>query len=248
MAICTKEFFIPDDGIRLHAKLDRPEGAKQCPLVIVLHGFTGHMEERHILAVSWAMNELGYATLRVELYGHGQSDGKFEDHNLYKWLNNVLAVTAYAKRLDFVTDLYLCGHSQGGLTTMLAAGMMPEIFKAILPLSPAIAILDGARAGTLLGMTFDPANMPEAISFNDRRLRDSYVRVAQTLHVEEAIRRYKGPVLLVHGDADEAIPIRDTIAAAEQYENAKLVVIHGDTHCYDRHLDEVVAAVKEFLS
>lgn len=248
MEILTKEFFIPDDGIRLHAKLDRPTDAAKCPLVIVLHGFTGHMEERHILAVSGAMNELGYATLRVELYGHGQSDGKFEDHNLYKWLNNVLAVTDYAKRLDFVTDLYLCGHSQGGLTTMLAAGMMPEIYKAILPLSPAIAILEGARNGMLLGVSFDPANMSEALAFDGRRLRDSYVRVAQTLHAEDAIRRYKGPVLLVHGDADAAVPLRDTVAAAEQYENAKLVVIPGDTHCYDRHLDEVVAAVKAFLS
>ena len=244
----SSEFFINDDGIRLHAKLDRPAGVEKCPLMIVLHGFTGHMEERHILAVSGAGNELGFATLRVELYGHGQSGGMFEDHNLYKWLNNVLAVTAYAKSLDFATDLYLCGHSQGGLTTMLAAGMMLGTFRAILPLSPAIAILDGARSGMLLGRAFDPENIPDVIPFDDRLLRGDYVRVAQTLHVEDAIRRYKGPVLLVHGDADESVPLRDTVAAAERYENAKLVVIEGDTHCYDHHLDEVVAAVKAFLT
>ncbi len=244
----SSEFFINDDGIRLHAKLDRPVGAGKCSLMIVLHGFTGHMEERHILAVSGAANELGFATLRVELYGHGQSGGKFEDHNLYKWLNNVLAVTAYAKSLDFVTDLYLCGHSQGGLMTMLAAGMMPGTFRAILPLSPAIAILEGARSGMLLGRAFDPENIPDVIPFDDRLLRGDYVRVAQTLHVEDAIRCYKGPVLLVHGDADESVPLRDTVAAAERYENAKLVVIEGDTHCYDHHLDEVVAAVKAFLT
>lgn len=244
----TKELFIQDDGIPLHIKLDAPEGVDRFPLAIVLHGFTGHMEERHILAVSKAMNELGYATLRAELYGHGQSGGKFEDHNLYKWLNNVLAVTAYAKSLDFVTELILCGHSQGGLTTMLAAGMMPDAFKAILPLSPAIAILEGARNGLLLGISFDPEHIPELLSFDDRRLRGDYVRVAQTLHVEDPIRRYHGPVLLVHGDADASVPLRDTVTAADQYENAKLVVIQGDTHCYDHHLDAVVAAVKDFLS
>ena len=242
-----REFYIPDDGLRLHAKLNMPAGREKCPLAIVLHGFTGHMEERHILAVSEAINALGLATLRVELYGHGQSDGAFADHNLYKWLNNVLAVGRYAKSLDFVTDLYLCGHSQGGLTTMLAAGMMPETFRAILPLSPAIAILSGAREGLLLGMPFDPAHIPDSFSFADKTLRGDYVRVAQTLHVEDAIKRYAGPVLLVHGDADEAVPLRDTVAAAEAYANAKLVVIPGDTHCYDHHLDEVVAAVRDFL-
>ena len=43
--------YIQDDGMRLHIKIDRPEGEK-CPLVVVIHGFTGHMEEEHITAVS----------------------------------------------------------------------------------------------------------------------------------------------------------------------------------------------------
>ena len=242
-----REFFLQDDGVPLHLKLDVPDGPEKCPLVIVLHGFTGHMEERHIIAVSEAVNALGFASLRVELYGHGLSGGKFEDHHLFKWLNNVLAVVNYAKSLDFVTDLCLCGHSQGGLTTMLAAGMMPETFKAILPLSPALAILRGARQGRMLGMEFDPMRIPEAFEFDGRTLRGDYVRVAQMLSVDDAIRRYRGPVLLVHGDADETVPLADTVEAAKRYENARLAVIPGDTHCYDCHLDAVVAAVKEFL-
>ena len=63
-----KEFYITDDGIQLHAKLDVPEETEKCPLVIVFHGLTGNMEERHITAVSNAMNENGFATLRLELY------------------------------------------------------------------------------------------------------------------------------------------------------------------------------------
>ena len=42
------EFYIQDDGIRLHAKLDMPENMPaeggKCPLVILIHGFTGQME------------------------------------------------------------------------------------------------------------------------------------------------------------------------------------------------------------
>lgn len=243
----SREFYIEDDGIRLHAKLDMPAGREKCPLVIVLHGFTGHMEERHILAVAEAVNEIGYAALRVELYGHGQSGGEFSQHNLYKWLNNVLTVTAYAKSLDFVTDLYLCGHSQGGLTTILAAGMLSDVFKAIIPLSPAISILEGARRGQLLGVSFDPVLIPEECGPGSWKLDGNYIRVAQTLHADEAIRRYKGRVLLVHGDADETVPLQDSVDAAKEYENAKLMVIKGDDHCYDYHLEEVTAAIQAFL-
>ena len=80
-----KEFYIDDDGIKLHAKLDMPDGYEEgskCPLVIVIHGLTGHMEERHITAIARTLNEMGFATLRAEMYGHGKSGGTFENHNL----------------------------------------------------------------------------------------------------------------------------------------------------------------------
>ena len=50
--------FIMDDGIRLNAKLDLPTPSEgKHPLVIVIHGFTGHMEERHITAVQQTLND-----------------------------------------------------------------------------------------------------------------------------------------------------------------------------------------------
>lgn len=243
-----QEFFIPCDGIKLHAKLDKPEGAGKCPLAIVIHGFTGHMEERHIVAVSQAMNQVGAATLRVEMYGHGQSEGKFEDHTLYKWVTGALAVVDYAKTLDFVTGLYLCGHSQGGLLTMLVGGMKRDDFKAIIPLSPAWMIPDGARQGNLLGQGFDPEHIPDMLEAGPLKLNGNYIRVAQTIHVEDEIQRYTGPVLIVQGDADEAVPLEYAQRAAELYANARLVVVPGDTHCFDRHLEIMTEAVKDFLT
>ena len=241
--------FITDDGIRLNAKLDLPEGyTGRCPMVIVIHGFTGHMEERHITAVAKTFNESGFATLRVDMYGHGHSDGKFENHTLYKWLTNALTVIDYARGLDFVSDLYLCGHSQGGMTVMLAGAMKHDVIRGIIPLSPAWMIPEAARNGTLLGQNFDPDHIPDMLpAWGDRGLGGNYVRVAQTIHVEEAIDRYSGPVLIVHGDQDEAVPVEYAVRAARRYRNCSLVLIPGDTHCYDHHLDQVLTAVKEWI-
>ena len=246
-----KEFYIDSEGIRLHAKLDRPEGAEKGPLCILFHGFTGHMEEDHIIAAQKAMNEVGVSVLRVELYGHGKSDGAFRDHTLYKWVQNAISVVKYAKDLDFVTDLYLCGHSQGGLLTMLVGGMFPEVFKAIIPLSPAWMIPEVARAGSILGVGFDKKSIPESIASAPEwgwELSGDYIRVAQTIHVEYEIERYDGPVLIIHGDEDEAVPYSYGVKAAKLYKNAKLVTIQGDDHCYTRHLDQVVDALKDFFS
>ena len=242
------EFYINDDGIKLHAKLEKPEGKDRCPLVIVVHGYTGDMEEAHIIGAADAVLEAGFAALRVEMYGHGGSDGAFRDHTLYKWVANMLAVTEYARRLDFVTDLYLCGHSQGGLLVMLIAGMCPDRFKAIIPLSPAWMIPEYARAGEFLGDKLDPVNIPDEFTQNgDNVLSGNYIRVAQTIHVEDEIARYDGPVLIVHGDEDESVPYEYGVKAAKLYKNAKLVTVEGDDHCFYYHLDTVKDAIRDFL-
>ena len=242
-----QEFYIDSDGVRIHAKLDRVEGKDKSPLCILIHGFTGHMEEDHIIAAQQAMNRAGVSVLRAEMYGHGGSDGEFKNHTLYKWVTNALSVVKYAKSLDFVTDLYLCGHSQGGLLTMLIGGMCADDFKAIIPLSPAWMIPEVAREGSILGTSFDPKHIPEKINSGDWELSGDYIRVAQTIHVEDEIARYEGPVLIIHGDEDEAVPYSDGEKAAKLYKNAKLVTIHGDDHCYTRHLNEVADALQSFF-
>ena len=242
-----EEFYISSDGTKQHAKLERPEGVERCPLCILIHGFTGYMEEPHILTVKQTLNEVGIAVLRVEMYGHGKSDGRFAEHTLYKWVTNALSVVQYAKSLDFVTDLYISGHSQGGLLTMLIGGMCADDFKAILPLSPAWMIPEGARKGSILGMEFDPAHIPDKLVSDQLELSGDYVRVAQTIHVEDEIARYTGPVLIIHGDADEAVPFSHGEKAVKLYQNAKLIAIPGSDHCYTGHLEELADAVRSYF-
>ena len=242
-----KEFYLNSDGIKLHAKLDKPEVTDRCPLCILIHGFTGHMEEEHIIAAQKAMNDAGVAVLRVEMYGHGQSEGEFLKHTLYKWVSNAMDIIKYAKTLDFVTDLYLSGHSQGGLLTMLVGGMYADDFKAILPLSPAWNIPEGARQGDMLGLKFDSQHIPGQIGYDQWILSGDYLRVAQTIHVEDEIARYDRPVIIIHGDEDDIVPYVWAEKAYALYKNAKLIPIHGDDHCFTRHLDQMAAAVRTFF-
>ena len=242
-----QEFFIRNGDIRLHVKLDMPQETASCPLVILLHGLEGHTEEVFLKAVQQAMNEAGFAVLRADMYGHGKSDGVFRDHTLYKWIPDIMAVTEYAKKLPFVTDLYLCGHSQGGLAAMMAAGMRPDDYRALILLSPAVTIPDDARKGDPLGVTFDPQDIPDELEIWGEQLGSEYFRTAQQIHPEEWIRKYSKPVLIVHGEKDELIPVRYAVSTSEQYENCRLAVIPDDDHEYDFHSDMMCRTVTGFL-
>jgi len=241
---------IMDDGIALQAELTLPERREgRIPVMVLIHGFTGYKEERHILAVEQAALGEGYAVLRADMYGHGQSGGEFRKHTLFKWMTNALTLTDYARGLDFAGDIILCGHSQGGLTAMLAAGMKHDQVSGLIALSPAWMIPEYARKGILLGESFDPEHIPDEMNaWGGRTLDGNYARVAQQIRVEEYIDRYDGPVLVVHGDQDEAVPVEYGIRAAERYRESRLKLIEGDDHCYGAHLDQVTDAVGEWLA
>jgi hypothetical protein len=44
------------------------------------------------------------------------------------------------------------------------------------------------------------------------------------------------------------VPVQVGIDAASRYRNARLALIHGDSHCFDFHLDQMLAAIRDWLS
>ena len=225
------------------------EKKKNAPVVISF-GKQNPGREIGSEAAAIALNQYVYARLLEEKMVRFDENGDYEEFKALVDETEAAWATAddYAAKLDFVTNLYLTGHSQGGLATILAGGMNPDRLKAIIPLSPAVIIKEGALKGDMLGAAFDPLHIPDTVEFPDGKLLDaSYFRTAQLLPVEEAVKRYRGPVLIVHGDEDEAVPYRCAVELEKEYENAKLVTIPGDDHCYDYHLDQVLEAVTSFV-
>ena len=236
-----------EDDVRLNAVLERTDENPR-PLVIVLHGLTSDMTRRHTLDACGAMRGAGFATLRVDLYGHGTSGGEFRRHTLFKWVSNVLTAVDWAGSRDFVTEIWLSGHSQGGLAAALAAGMEPDHVRGLILRAPAFMIPRGAREGELLGYRFDPLHIPDEIpAVNGLSLDGNYLRVAQTVYPEEAAARFPGPVLILHGDADDVVPCADSVEYARRFPDCSLEILPGETHHFDRDPDRMRRIIGNWL-
>jgi pimeloyl-ACP methyl ester carboxylesterase len=248
MAPARESVTVTDDGVRLVGILERPS-AEPGPLVLVLHGFTSAKDRPHTVAACVAMREAGFATLRFDLYGHGESGGEFRKHTLHKWISNTLTVMDWAERQDFVTELWLSGHSQGGLTAALVAGTAPERVRGLVLRAPAFMIPRCAREGEMLGVRFDPSQIPEPFpTIKGLTLDADYFRSARAIRVEEAIDAFPGSVLLLHGEADDVVPLRDVETAAGRYRSCKLALIPGETHHFDQAREHMKSVIRDWLS
>ncbi|MCR4725189.1 MAG: lysophospholipase [Clostridia bacterium] len=233
--------FLKSGDVRLSCILDHPE--PDLPLAVILHGITGNKEERHIAGAARALGGAGFGTLRVDMYGHGESGGSFSSHTLRHWLANALDAIDFAKTRS--GRIYLCGHSQGGLTALLAGSIREHDLCGLILLSPACSIPEGARTGDLLGMRFSPDRVPERLRLpKGPSIGRDYVVAAREIRVEEA--EFSGPVLILHGEEDRTVPITWSERLVRQYGNGRLVRIPGDTHCYDHHLDLVTETVRSW--
>ena len=238
---------IMDDGIELSAVLEKPEGWRDGPLVIQLHGFTGRKDGTHNVLAAEAMREAGAATLRFDLYGHGESGGEFRKHTLYKWISTTLTVIDWAREQGY-RDLFLAGHSQGGLVAALAAGMEADRIRGLILRAPAFMIPQAAREGMLLGHSFDPDHVPEmASTVKGLELEGNYIRVAQTLRAEDAADRYRGPVLILHGDQDDVVPLQDSVRMAARYQNCRMEVLEGEGHHFDRDPERMKDLIRKWM-
>lgn len=236
------------DNIELNAVLEKPDNVDKCPLCFIIHGFTGNCEERHLLAVAETMRRNGIATLRVDMYGHGKSDGRFEDHTLYKWLTNGMDVIDHIRTLGFVTDIYLCGHSQGALLAILLAGMERDTVSKLFALSPAVMIPDEARRGQTLGISYDPLNLPPSIPiWNGCNLDSNYIRVAQTIDVDAAIEKIRIKTFIANGSLDATVDPSIASEAARKFADCIYVEVPGDTHCYDNNLEYLTSELDRYL-
>ena len=116
------------DGLTLRGELLLPE-KDSYDIAILMHGFTGNRNGELLTALADALLEKGVASVRFDFNGHGDSDGKLEDMTVLNEIADAKVILDYAKSLEHVRNIFLFGHSQGGVVASMIAGYYPEVFN-----------------------------------------------------------------------------------------------------------------------
>lgn len=206
-------------------------------LAVLCHGFLSTKNSATNKALTGLLIPQGIATLRFDFYGHGDSEGPFDQLRLGTAVQQTLAVLALAGSRGF-RKIGLVGSSFGGLVAILAATEFGHLTCLALkcPVSDFPAMLReefGATemrqwqaTNTIPNVTGGPGRIRLLFSFyEDCAHHDAYA-AAKSLAV---------PTLIVHGDADEYVPVAQSLRLRESLGGKiSFVVLPGADHHFSQ--------------
>ena len=217
-------------------------GSPPPAVVVIGHGVTSHWDRPWQTELAAALAFAGLPSLLVSFAGNGLSEGRFDDVTPTKEaadLGSVLdALQAWG-----VQRLAYAGHSMGGAVGCLRASTDARI-EALVSLAGMFHVDAFMQrtfghlpyGGLMLdkpGCPWNPALEADAAHLGSLTAQAAAVKV---------------PWLLVHGDADELVPLQDALdARAAAGGRPDLVILRGVDHRFTDAIRAMSTAVVSWL-
>jgi putative redox protein len=121
----TRISFENQEGHRLAALLDLPEGDSPIAYALFAHCFTCSKDYKGVARISRAVAAEGLAVLRFDFTGLGESEGDFADTTFSSNVDDLIAAAKFMEQ-TVEAPAVLIGHSLGGAAVLQAAARIPS--------------------------------------------------------------------------------------------------------------------------
>jgi alpha/beta superfamily hydrolase len=203
---------------------------------------TSNKDRPWLIDLAGALAADGIASLRMSFAGNGESEGRYEDATPLKEAGDLGSVIDAVKAAGVERVAY-AGHSMGGAVGVLRAADDPRI-DVLVSLAGMLHVRDFMQKqfGHLAfgDLMLDKPGCPWSPTMAETTSRIG------SLTAQAA--RIRAPWLLVHGDADELVPLQDSLdARAAAGGRPDLVVLPGVDHRFTGAIPQMVEAVLAWL-
>jgi putative redox protein len=235
-------------GHDLVGVLHLPDGGGR-GAVVLAHCFTCSKDVTAMTRLARSLAGAGFAALRFDFSGLGESEGSFAESTVSDDIEDVVAAAA-ALASRGLPPVALVGHSLGGTVALLAAGRIASVRAVAVVNAPSdpshlarhfTAVAAEVRGRGCKDVRLAGRPMPISAAFlDDLSTHDTVGRIA-------TLGR---PLLVVHAEDDEEVPLAEAEAiAAAASGPVRLVRIPGADHLLWRRegAEATVAAVVDWL-
>jgi hypothetical protein len=250
----TDIVFASSDGIRLAGTITIPNrGRAPFPIIVLVHG-SGPIDRNEtigpnavFLQLSNSLSNAGYAVLRYDKRGVGQSGGSAVTRTRTQLLEDIRAAVAFARSYSGINPkrVFLLGHSEGGELVPTVAANDRKIFGIILMAPPAMPLWQISMEQVLASV---PAASREATRQQELHALDDirtgkmqipggdWYRSSMDVDPVVDIARVRAPVLILQGASDaEVLPSdlpRLVYAARKNNRDVAVFSFPGDNHLF----------------
>lgn len=240
---CTSFTIESREGLQIRGRLDVP--LKPRNLVILVHGFKGFSEWGFFPWLAQELVRTNHAVCRFNFSrnGTGESLDEFDRLDLFEndtyshQLDDLDTVVEYLSRRSLVAGLpvALLGHSRGGAISLLGAESVPDLAAVVT--WGAISDLRRWDEATISSwrergyMEFPNARTGQMMRVSSAILDDLDAN-AERLDVAAAAAALTVPLLIVHGSADESVPVSEASRIAAAARDSSLMIVHEASHTF----------------
>jgi pimeloyl-ACP methyl ester carboxylesterase len=199
-------------GETLSGVLHHPIGSDPHGLVILCHGMESDKNSEKLIYLGRKLAEANVLALRFDFAYVGESSGKFEDITYSGEVADLKAAFSLMQdRRAGKTALF--GSSMGGTIGLLFAAQEPRVAALVTLAAP-------VHPENFPSRVLNPARLQQwrergFIFYNGQRLNVSMLEDLASLDIPRSARDVKCPVLILHGDADEVVPVKEAYELQE---------------------------------
>jgi hypothetical protein len=234
------------DGLHLAATVVQPTEPTTRAAVLVHGGGVTREEGGFFTRLAHGLANAGVASLRFDLRGHGESEGRQEELTLAAILNDIRVALAKVREVTHAREVTLFGTSfTGGVSVYYAAHRPTEVTGLVL-FNPQLDYkrrnIDSRPYWVSESITEEAAqelNESGGIQFTPTlRHGRPLLNEAFWFPTQEAIGKVRAPTLIVHGTADTLVPIESSRAAVPKFTApVDLLEVEGSQHGFAVHDD-----------
>lgn len=203
-----KVTFKNKDGQELAGRLELPVDRHPHNFALFAHCFTCNKNLVAVKTIGKSLTNHGFAVLRFDFTGLGESEGEFSDTNFSGNVSDLVAAADFLRE-NYQAPSLLIGHSLGGAAVIFAASQIPGVMAVAVIGAPSYPV----HVRRLLKSSIDEINSEgkTVVDLGGREftIKKQFLDDLNTKSLPDTAKHLRKSLLIMHSPQDETVGIRN---------------------------------------